>query len=193
MIQFKTRSLGSCAKDTNFRLVSGVPLVRNGFSTRCSLSVFLSSGYVASVSDTTTVRDSVREPFRKEVQVSLWMSKEPRVAVRASLPRRRGRARREQVTRAPLVAVLSTGDEVREPSPAALPPGAIRDANRPMLLAAAAEAGAKPMDLGIVPDSAGLPGLEAALHTAVEGGADVLITSGAPPPPRARATLLLRI
>lgn len=84
-----------------------------------------------------------------------------------------------QVTKAPLVAVLSTGDEVVEAGVASLPPGAIRDANRPMLLAAAAGAGAACMDLGIVRDSEGLPGLEAALHTAVDGGADVLITSGA--------------
>lgn len=76
------------------------------------------------------------------------------------------------------MAVLSTGDEVMDPSAGALPPGAIRDANRPMLLAAAAEAGAIAMDLGIVRDAEGLPGLEAALHTAVDGGADVIITSG---------------
>lgn len=32
---------------------------------------------------------------------------------------------------------------------------------------------------GIVPDAAGLEGLEAALHDALDAGADVLITSGA--------------
>ena len=53
---------------------------------------------------------------------------------------------------APHVAVLSTGDEVAEPSTPHLRPGAIRDANRPMLLAAAADAGATTMDL--VQDSA---------------------------------------
>lgn len=83
-----------------------------------------------------------------------------------------------QVTKAPLVAVLSTGDELVESSVRSLPAGAIRDANRPMLLSAVTEAGGATMDLGIVRDAAGLPGLEAALHTAVEAGADVLITSG---------------
>lgn len=83
-----------------------------------------------------------------------------------------------QVTKAPLVAVLSTGDELVEASIKSLPAGAIRDANRPMLLSAVAEAGGTAMDLGIVADSAGLPGLEAALCTAVDSAVDVLITSG---------------
>ena len=34
----------------------------------------------------------------------------------------------------PHIAVLSTGDELAEPGTPHLPPGAIRDANRPMLL-----------------------------------------------------------
>jgi len=79
---------------------------------------------------------------------------------------------------APQVAVLSTGDEVSDSAAPSLRPGAIRDANRPMLLAACAEAGASTLDLGIVPDSAGLEGLEGALQTALENGVDVLITSG---------------
>lgn len=52
-----------------------------------------------------------------------------------------------QVHAAPHVAVLSTGDEVTDPATPHLRPGAIRDANRPMLLAAAADAGASTMDL----------------------------------------------
>ena len=44
---------------------------------------------------------------------------------------------------------------------------------------AVAEAGALVLDFGIVPDSAGVQGLEAALDNAVHNGADVLITSGA--------------
>ena len=54
---------------------------------------------------------------------------------------------RMQVHAAPHVAVLSTGDEVADPATPHLRPGAIRDANRPMLLAAAADAGATTMDL----------------------------------------------
>jgi gephyrin len=54
-----------------------------------------------------------------------------------------------KVRRRPHVAVLSTGDEVCEPDASQLGPGQIRDANRAMLLAAAAAAGAVTTDLGI--------------------------------------------
>lgn len=52
-----------------------------------------------------------------------------------------------QVHRVPHVAVLSTGDEITEPGALQLRPGAIRDANRPMLLAAAAEVCSWPLSL----------------------------------------------
>jgi gephyrin len=52
------------------------------------------------------------------------------------------------------VAVLSTGDEVCEPDVQPLPLGCIRDANRSMLLAAAASTGAAVTDLGIARDTA---------------------------------------
>ena len=52
----------------------------------------------------------------------------------------------------PTVAVLSTGDEVLAPETRELPPGAIRDANRPMLIALLAELGVEVRDFGIVPD-----------------------------------------
>jgi gephyrin len=80
------------------------------------------------------------------------------------------------VRRAAHVAVLSTGDEVVEPSAPSLPPGKVRDANRAMLLAAAAAAGADATDLGIAADSAA--GVEAALDAALAAGADVLLTTG---------------
>ncbi|HEX6310064.1 MAG TPA: gephyrin-like molybdotransferase Glp [Acidimicrobiia bacterium] len=57
------------------------------------------------------------------------------------------------VVRRARVAVLSTGDELVESG--ALAPGQIRDANRPMLLALVASAGAEPVDLGIAPDDEG--------------------------------------
>lgn len=41
-----------------------------------------------------------------------------------------------QVHRTPHVAILSTGDELVPAETAALEPGRIRDANRPMLIAA---------------------------------------------------------
>jgi molybdopterin molybdotransferase len=49
------------------------------------------------------------------------------------------------------VALLSTGDELREAG-TALPPGAIHDANRPLLAALLARAGCAVDDLGIQPD-----------------------------------------
>lgn len=113
----------------------------------------------------------------------------------------------------PLVAVLSTGDEVVEAG-GELGPGQvsgarvrrgrcwealggsrngsnqktharaslrslthqIRDANRPLLLALAAAAGADTLDLGIVADARAA--VEAAVDRALAAGADALLTSG---------------
>ena len=52
------------------------------------------------------------------------------------------RGRLVQVHGQPHVAIMSTGDEVQEPSTRDLGPGQIRDANRCMLLAAARSIGA---------------------------------------------------
>ncbi|KAG2490454.1 hypothetical protein HYH03_011090 [Edaphochlamys debaryana] len=76
----------------------------------------------------------------------------------------------------PKVAVLSTGDEVVDPSTRPLGPGQIRDANRSMLLAAAAKAGCESVDLGVARDTEGH--LEGCLQAAIAQGVDVLITSG---------------
>lgn len=71
------------------------------------------------------------------------------------------------------VALLSTGDEVREPG-TALSPGQVYDSNRYGLAAMIREAGAEVLDLGHAPDSPEvLSGLIAGA-----GGADVLLTSG---------------
>ncbi len=78
------------------------------------------------------------------------------------------------VHRRPTVGVLSTGDELRE-GPGALERGAIRDANRPMLLALLEAAGFPTIDLGIVPDD------EATLRRVLTDAAatcDALVTSG---------------
>jgi molybdopterin molybdotransferase len=72
------------------------------------------------------------------------------------------------------VALLSTGDEVREPG-AALPPGAIYDANRYALRALLEGLGAAVTDLGILPDRA------AAIRDALALAAtthDLVVTSG---------------
>ncbi|CAI5530168.1 unnamed protein product [Closterium sp. Naga37s-1] len=102
------------------------------------------------------------------------------------------------VHRQPLVAVLSTGDELIDPlqnASATLPRGMIRDANRSMLLAAvrqhlgaasgsaaaasSAEASAScpaPMDLGIAADTE--EAVAAAFQRALAAGADVVVASG---------------
>jgi molybdopterin molybdotransferase len=72
------------------------------------------------------------------------------------------------------VALLSTGDEVREPG-RPLPPGAIYDANRFMLTALLAGLGCAVSDFGIRPDRA------AALAdtlAAAASGHDLIVTSG---------------
>jgi gephyrin len=83
----------------------------------------------------------------------------------------------------PKVAVLSTGDELVDPSQAhydatgseKLKQGLIRDSNRHMLLAALKERRVNVLDLGISSDH--LDQLEAKIKTGLEE-ADVLITSG---------------
>ena len=79
-----------------------------------------------------------------------------------------------QVFRRPVVAVLSTGDELIEPDQP-LRPGAIRDSNRSTLLASIREAGGVPLSLGTVRDD------EAAQEDLIRSGlrqADVVLTSG---------------
>ncbi len=74
----------------------------------------------------------------------------------------------------PRVAVMSTGDEIVEPHEP-LKPGQIRDANRFSLMAAVRQAGAKPLDLGIVKDQTN------SLAQTIERSlaeADALLTSG---------------
>lgn len=87
----------------------------------------------------------------------------------------------------PLVAVLSTGDELAAageapaddclvPPSEPLPPGAIRDANLPLLLAAAGAEGCDVIDLGIAADCEAQT--EAAVERALSAGAHVLVVSG---------------
>jgi putative molybdopterin biosynthesis protein len=78
------------------------------------------------------------------------------------------------VVRRPLVAVLSTGDELHPPG-TALPPGGINDSNAAILCAAVAEAGGTPLPLGIFRDDAAT--LAAALRRAL-AAADIVVMSG---------------
>jgi molybdopterin molybdotransferase len=82
---------------------------------------------------------------------------------------------RPTVRRRPVVALLSTGDEVLPPETEQLEPGMIRDANRPLLSALLEDLGAEVLDLGIVPDDAEV--LRAALDRG-SGEADAVVTSG---------------
>lgn len=75
----------------------------------------------------------------------------------------------------PVVGVLSTGDELQEPSVAELPPGHIRDSNRFMLLTAIKSLGAQAVDLGVARDEAA--DLESKMVKGLER-VDILLTSG---------------
>ncbi len=59
-----------------------------------------------------------------------------------------------KVRRRPVVAILSTGDEIVPPETKELAPGKIRDANRFLLRGLLDELGATVVDYGIVPDEA---------------------------------------
>jgi molybdopterin molybdotransferase len=81
---------------------------------------------------------------------------------------------RVKAYRRPVVAVLSTGDELVDASEP-LKPGAIRDSNNHALVASVAEAGARPISLGRVHDD------EKAQEELIRRGlsvADVVLTSG---------------
>lgn len=78
------------------------------------------------------------------------------------------------VRRQPVVAVLSTGDELIPPGEL-LAPGQIHDANSASLAAAVTEAGGQPLLMDAVGDSA--EAIEAALRHAA-GEADLLVVSG---------------
>lgn len=78
------------------------------------------------------------------------------------------------VHRRPIVGVFSTGDELAEAGQP-LGPGQIYDSNRATLLAAVAQAGGQPLDLGVLRDQPGE--LERGLAAGL-AAADALVTSG---------------
>ncbi|AMJ58901.1 molybdopterin molybdotransferase MoeA [Bosea sp. PAMC 26642] len=81
---------------------------------------------------------------------------------------------RATVRRRPRVAIFSTGDELTEPG-IPLAPAAIYDANRTLLAALVARAGAEVVDLGILRDE---PVSLAARLTEAAASCDLILTSG---------------
>lgn len=79
------------------------------------------------------------------------------------------------VRRRPIVAMMSTGNELVPPTTKTLEPGAIRDSNRTLLRGLLTDLGADIRDYGIVEDTAG--SFEEALADATSD-ADVVVTSG---------------
>ncbi|KAK4204916.1 putative Gephyrin [Triangularia verruculosa] len=81
-----------------------------------------------------------------------------------------------QIFTPPTISILSTGDEIVEPSlPRDLSLGEVRDCNRPTLLSAISQLGFTPIDLGIVSDKTNH--LETTLRTALRQS-DIVLTTG---------------
>ena len=80
-----------------------------------------------------------------------------------------------EVVRRPVVAILATGDELLQPG-SAPGPDQIIASNSYGVAAIARDAGAEARDLGIAPDRE--DAIEAAVASALEGGADVIVTLG---------------
>ncbi|KAL8201785.1 hypothetical protein R6Q57_010932 [Mikania cordata] len=81
-----------------------------------------------------------------------------------------------EVYPAPTIAVLSTGDELVEPTCKSLNRGQIRDSNRAMIVAAAIQHKCKVVDLGIARDDE--DEIRAVLDKALSSDIDILLTSG---------------
>ncbi|GMG98373.1 hypothetical protein Nepgr_000213 [Nepenthes gracilis] len=81
-----------------------------------------------------------------------------------------------KVYRTPTIGVLSTGDELVEPTNKNLGRGQIRDSNRAMLLAAAVQQKCKIIDLGIARDDERV--IEKIMDDAFLAGVDIILTSG---------------
>ncbi|KAB2615221.1 molybdopterin biosynthesis protein CNX1-like [Pyrus ussuriensis x Pyrus communis] len=75
----------------------------------------------------------------------------------------------------PTIGVLSTGDELVEPTTGCLNRGQIRDSNWAMILAASLQHHCKVLDLGIARDD---EVRENIMSTAISAGVDIIITSG---------------
>ncbi len=75
----------------------------------------------------------------------------------------------------PIIAIIATGDELREPG-STLEPGQIIASNSYAVAAMAHNYGARVMDMGIVPDDKAA--IAASIRMALRDGADVIVTLG---------------
>lgn len=76
----------------------------------------------------------------------------------------------------PKIGVLSTGDELVEPTTGCLSRGQIRDSNGAMIMAASLQHHCEVSDFGITRDDE--EGLEKIMNTVISAGVDILLTSG---------------
>jgi molybdopterin molybdotransferase len=79
------------------------------------------------------------------------------------------------VYRKPVIAIIATGDELREPG-SELEPGQIIASNSYAVAAMAHQHGARVLDMGIVPDDKAA--IAASIRVALRDGADVIVTLG---------------
>jgi molybdopterin molybdotransferase len=79
------------------------------------------------------------------------------------------------VYRKPVIAIIATGDELREPG-SELEPGQIIASNSYAVAAMAHQHGARVLDMGIVPDDK--VAIAASIRVALRDGADVIVTLG---------------
>jgi molybdopterin molybdotransferase len=79
------------------------------------------------------------------------------------------------VIRKPVIAIIATGDELREPG-SALEPGQIIASNSYAVAAMVRQHGARILDMGIVPDDKAA--IAASIRVALRDGADVIVTLG---------------
>ncbi|XP_052180788.1 molybdopterin biosynthesis protein CNX1 isoform X2 [Diospyros lotus] len=152
------------------------PIITESRAGNDGVGVTVTPGTVAYVTTGGPIPDGADAVVQVEdtelVNSSSGEGKRVRILVQTS----RGVDIRPVVYPSPTIAVLSTGDELVEPTTGCLSRGQIRDSNRPMILAAAVQQQCKVLDLGIAGDDE--EKIERILDGAFSAGIDILLTSG---------------
>jgi molybdopterin molybdotransferase len=165
--------LGTLPRGCALRVLTGAPLPEGADTVLMQEDVELEKGILvlpAGVRRGSNWRKAGEDVRKGQTALERGLRLRPQdVGVAASL----GRAALE-VFRPLRVALLSTGDELREPG-ADLPPGATYDANRTVLCGLLWQLGCAVSDLGILPDRAEV--VEKAIGEAAAAH-DALVTSG---------------